>query len=167
MYNWHYSNHYSIHFLNTSILSFIENVYSYTGGAHGNAGVIGYNYFLSPSYQLNIENLFEFEDSEIVMQFLLDFCYEELRKIYNEGLEISEEEIKLQDKSIFWEGSLDLKWENYNNFIISRDSLSIIFNQYQVSSYAFGIQIVDIPLSSFLKLKINTSKLERLIKIMK
>jgi len=63
--------------------------------------------------------------------------------------------------------SLDLKWENFNNFIISKDSLSIIFNQYQIYSYAFGIQIVDIPLNNFFKLKINTLKLEGLIELMK
>ena len=46
--------------------------------------------------------------------------------------------------------------------MISKENISIIFNQYQVSSYAFGIHIIDIPINEFKNLKINTILLEKL-----
>lgn len=78
-------------------------------------------------------------------------------------METPEEEIKNQDKSMFWENSLDPQWDNFENFIISKDNVSFIFNQYQVSSYAFGMHVIDIPLKEFFKLKIENKFLSMLI----
>lgn len=77
-------------------------------------------------------------------------------------METPEEEIETQDRNLFWENSLDPNWDNFENFVISKENLSIIFNQYQVSSYAFGIHIIDIPIDEFKMLKINTVLLNKL-----
>lgn len=165
--NWYYSNHFSIHFLNSSFISFTENIYSYIGGAHGSMGVIGHNYYIAPSFKLNIEHIFDLNDKDKVLKLISDFCYNELRNIYNESFEIDDDEIQKQDKSMFWEHSLESRWENFNNYVISKDFISIIFNQYQVSSYAFGIQIIDIPFTLLESLDINLTKLEKLRNLIK
>lgn len=149
--------------MNNSIVSIISNEYTYTGGAHGSAGIQGYNFFISPVYQLQLNDLFLYEDHEKVLNYISEFCFEELRKAYNEGFGITdEEEIKSQNKSMFWENSLDSEWDNFDNFLVSKENISIIFNQYQVSSYAFGMHIIDISIQNFKTLDINLSLVEKL-----
>lgn len=82
-------------------------------------------------------------------------------------METSEEEIINQNKSMFWKNSLDPDWENFDNFIISQENISFVFNQYQVSSYAFGLHIIDIPFEEFFKLNIETKFLLALKKKLK
>lgn len=159
---WYFESSYLLHFLNTSIVSIIENTYNYTGGAHGSTGILGYSFYISPAYKLDLKNLFLYEDHQKVLEFISDYCFNELRNIYNEGLELSEQEIKTQDKSIFWENSLDPVWENFENFIISKKNISIIFNQYQVSSYAFGMHTINIPFEELKKLSIDIGPLLKL-----
>jgi hypothetical protein len=61
-------------------------------------------------------------------------------------MEISAENISKQTKNnMFWEDSLSPKWENFNNFLISKQGIEIIFNPYSVSSYAFGLHFIQIP----------------------
>lgn len=156
---WYFDSSYTLHFLNGTVVSIIENIYTYTGGAHGSAGITGHNFYISPTYKLELKNLFIYEDCPIVLELISDFCFNKLRNTHNEWLELSEEEIAGQNKSMFWEHSLDPSWENFENFLISKDHISIIFNQYQVSSYAFGMHIIDIPISEFKKLKIDLSPL--------
>lgn len=162
--DWYFDFNIGINHINTKILSLIENTYTFTGGAHGNTAIFGLNFALNPNFKLDVEKLFEYQDHDIVLNFMSDYCFASLRDNYNEELEIDTEEIRHQSKNtLFWEGSLDPKWDNFNNFIINKESLSIIFNQYQVSSYSFGIHFVEIPYEEFLKLPIDISILKILI----
>lgn len=160
--NWYFDSSYSIHFLNQSIVSVIENNFTFTGGAHGSAGINGLNFYISPNYKFDFKDLFRYEDSQIVLEFISEYCFQELRTLYNEWMQTSEEEIKIQNKSMFWENSLDPDWEKFDNFLISNENISFIFNQYQVSSYAFGMHIIDIPFQEFFKLNIELTVLSTL-----
>lgn len=144
--DWSFEISYLPNLITRSIISINENLYSFTGGAHGNGFIEGLNYHLDPLFIITLEELFEYEDHETVLNFLSNYCYEELRKIHNEWLQPDEDEIASQTaNTLFWEGSLEPKWENFKTFFVSKNSLEIIFNAYSVSAYAFGIQIIPIP----------------------
>lgn len=147
-----------------SIISINENAYAYTGGAHGNGSVSGLNYNLSPLFIIKIEDIFNYKDHDKVLTFFSNYCYEELRRLHNEWLEPDEEEILTQTpESLFWENSLIPKWENFNNFFISKSGLEIIFNTYSVSSYAFGVQIILIPYERLLSILSEPDTLKNLV----
>lgn len=162
--DWFYEFSITPNMISKSIITLNENFYCYTGGAHGNGIIKGINLHINPTFTIHIQDLFEYEDHTEVLNFLSDFCFKELQKIYNEWTEPSEEEIKIQTKeNLFWEGSLLPEWDNYDSYFISKTGIEIIFNSYSVSSYAFGIQTVTIPFIELLKIIKKKDKLELLI----
>ncbi|OFX18185.1 MAG: hypothetical protein A2033_11780 [Bacteroidetes bacterium GWA2_31_9] len=163
--DWFFDIHYSANLITNSVLSLNENVYSFTGGAHGVGTVIGLNYFINPTFHIKLSDLFDYDDHEKILNLFSDFCYEELKKRHNEWTEPAEIEKLAQTKdSLFWKDSLAPKWENFNNFLISKNGLEIIFNHYQVSAYAFGIHLVNLP---YLEIINNLSKPEKIIEFLK
>jgi hypothetical protein len=162
--DWIYELSYSPNLITNKIISISENIYHYAGGAHGNNFVKGYNYFVNPTFIIHLEDLFEYEDNKNVLDFLSDFCFEELRKRHNDWMEPSIDEISTQTKdSLFWEGSLAPKWEKFSNFLISKNGLDIIFGNYFVSAYAFGLHIVNIPYPEIIKILSKPEKILMLI----
>jgi hypothetical protein len=162
--NWRYETTYAPNLISKNIISVNENSYQYTGGAHGNGSIYGLNFHLNPFFKITLQELFEYEDTENVLQFFSNYCYEELRKIHNEWLQPSQEEIDSQTPdTLFWEGSLAPKWENFEAFFISKIGFEIIFNAYSVCSYAFGVQIVTIPYETLLPIIKKPDLLKKLI----
>lgn len=142
---WTYEISYTPNFISKSIISINESSYVYLGGAHGISFIQGLNYHLNPLFKISLSDLFDEDDHNAVLDFISKYCYNELRKIHNEWVTPDEEEIKNQTPdNLFWEGSLDSKWDNFNVFFITKNGIEIIFNQYSVSGYAFGVQIIDI-----------------------
>lgn len=160
--NWSFDTSISSNFTNSKVASLIQNFYEYTGGAHGNYGIVGLNYYLNPTIKIELQSLFEYDDHEIILQFLSDYCLEDICKNHIEDVnEI--EKYKNNSESSFFENSLDSNWENFDNFLISKNSIDIIFNPYQILPYAFGAPIVSIPIEKILeKLKFKF-KIENLI----
>jgi len=160
--NWSFDTSISSNFTNSKVASLIQNFYEYTGGAHGNYGIVGLNYYLNPTIKIELQSLFEYDDHEIILQFLSDYCLEDICKNHIEDVnEI--EKYKNNSESSFFENSLDPNWENFDNFLISKNSIDIIFNPYQILPYAFGAPIVSIPIEKILeKLKFKF-KIENLI----
>lgn len=164
---WFFDLNITNNFINNSIISLTEYYYSFSGGAHGSSGLRGANFHINPNFKIEIQSLFAYEDHTNILQYISDFCFEELRKTYNEGQILSENEIAEQTKdNLFWERSLDPNWDNFSNFLISKQSLDIIFNEYQVSSYAFGMQIVSIPLESILEKIESKGKIQKLMNLL-
>lgn len=162
--NWSYEASYTPNLISKNIISVNENNYQYTGGAHGNGFIFGLNFHLNPFFKITLQELFEYEDTENVLNFFSNYCYEELRKIHNESLESSQEEIDSQTPdTLFWEGSLAPKWETFEAFFISKSGFEIIFNAYSVSGYAFGVQIVPIHYESILPIIKKPDLLKKLI----
>jgi hypothetical protein len=161
--DWEYDISYTPNLISKSVISVNENFYAYTGGAHGNGFINGINFHLNPTYKINLEELFEYEEHNKILNFLSDFCYLELRKIYNESFEVSEIEIEKQEKNtLFWEDSLSPKWENFSTFLISKQGLEIIFNAYSVSAYAFGLHFIQIPFDKLINILDNNNKIKYL-----
>lgn len=165
--DWYYELSVTPNMISKSVISLNENFYCYTGGAHGIGIIKGLNLHINPTFTINIQDLFEYEDHADVLNFISNFCFKELQKTYNEWTETSEEEIKLQTKeTIFWEDSLSPEWDKYDSYFITKTGIEIIFNPYSVSSYVFGIQIVTIPFIELLKIIKKKNKLEVLMQKM-
>lgn len=161
--NWVYDTSYSPNFISKSIISINSNTYSFTGGAHGNGNITGLNYHLDPLFIINLEEIFSYEDHHTVLEFLSTYCFEELKKLYVDWLDIDTSSSDFNPATIFWEGSLAPDWKNFSNYFISRNGLEIIFNTYSVSSYAFGSHIIPILYEKFLEVIKEPKKLQDLM----
>jgi len=162
--NWFFDISFSPNLITKSIISISEDIYRFAGGAHGNGHVDGLNYHINPIFRITLQELFEYDDYKTVLQFLSNYCFEELRKRYNEALEPSKEEVAEQrPDTLFWEGSLDPKWENFDTFFISKNGLQIFFNSYTVSAYAFGQHNILIPYEKLLAILTKPNRLKDLI----
>lgn len=160
--NWSFDTSISSNFTNSKVASLIQNFYEYTGGAHGNYGVIGLNYYLNPTIKIELQSLFDYDDHKSILRFISDYCLEDICKNHIED-EHEIEKYRNNSESSFFENSLDPKWENFDNFLISKKSIDIIFNPYQVLPYVFGAPIVSIPVEKILEKLLHNFKIENLI----
>jgi len=160
--NWSFDTSISSNFTNSKIASLIQNFYEYTGGAHGNYGVVGLNFYLNPTIKIELQSLFKYEDQENILKFISNYCLEDICRNHIED-ESEIEKYKTSSESSFFENSLDSNWENFENFLISKNSIDIIFNPYQILPYAFGAPIVSIPIEKILEKLQFKSKIENLI----
>lgn len=160
--NWSFDTSISSNFTNSKIASLIQNFYEYTGGAHGNYGVVGLNFYLNPTIKIELQSLFEYEDHENILNFISNYCLEDICKNHIED-ESEIEKYKTNNESSFFENSLASNWDNFENFVISKNSIDIIFNPYQILPYSFGAPTVSIPLDKILEKLQFKSKIENLI----
>lgn len=162
--NWMFDISYMPNHISKSIVSINQSISTYTGGMHGDYYVRGLNYHVNPVFEITLENLFDYKDHSNVLEFLSSFCFEELKKNYNEWLGASEDEIANQkNEEIFWENSLDPDWKNFQHYFLSKTGIEIIFNTYSVSSYAFGLHIVPITFDKLIPLLTKPKYLKRII----
>ncbi|HEY1054416.1 MAG TPA: RsiV family protein, partial [Emticicia sp.] len=107
---------------------------AYTGGAHGNYNTAFYN--------------FDATNGKLL----------ELNEIINDTLalnKLAEVKFKAQETAMAKENGMEFKMEDYffpaNKFIlpqnigITKDGLRLLYNPYEVASYARGMIILDIP----------------------
>jgi len=149
----------SINYIGKNLISINEDLYEYTGGAHGNYWSYGLNYGLEPTHEIHLENLIDYMDLDSFLSFISRYCINSLKDEHNDILRENFE----QGDEVFFEDSLTPKLENFNNFLISKESLDFIFNPYQVLPYAFGQSIVKVPYSEILKVISEKNKLLKMI----
>lgn len=149
----------SINYIGKNLISINEDLYEYTGGAHGNYWSYGLNYGLEPTHEIHLENLIDYMDLDSFLNFISCYCINSLKDKHNDILRENFE----QGDEVFFEGSLTPKLENFNNFLISKESLDFIFNPYQVLPYAFGQSIVKVPYTEILKVISEKNKLLKMI----
>ncbi|GAB3511991.1 hypothetical protein GCM10027442_22510 [Emticicia fontis] len=120
--------------ISPSIISLYYNESAYTGGAHGNYNTAFYN--------------FDATNGKLL----------ELNEIINDTLalnKLAEVKFKAQETAMAKENGMEFKMEDYffpaNKFIlpqnigITKDGLRLLYNPYEVASYARGMIILDIP----------------------
>lgn len=100
----------------------------YTGGAHPMTIIRGANYDTTTGEQLLQEDAFR-----MIGKTLEEVSAEATAKL----------KVKLGE-TMFEEGA-NTNPENFRSFIVSEDEVTFIFQQYQVASYAQGIQEVSFP----------------------
>lgn len=110
------------------------NVYSYTGGAHGNLEITCLNYSLPAGRRLNLEDLFE--HTEKALQLMSAWSQKELQRSLGE----------YADAEMIRDGvAPELK--NFANLSLTPQGVRIEFQPYQVAPWAAGPQHVDMPLT--------------------
>lgn len=107
-------------------------LYTYTGGAHGSTQIYGLNVDVASGRELNLDDALAMLG--LTLPELADRAAAQLRT-------------KLGDEMIFPEGAKPTR-DNYSTFVIGRDQVTFVFQQYQVAPYAAGIAEVSLPRKS-------------------
>lgn len=131
---WELSGFYTVEKPNPDVASVTFNIYSYSGGAHGNLFIRCLNYDLVTGRQLVFDNLFK--DREKALQLLSEISGAKLRAELGE--EADEEMIKAGSAP-------DLN--NFLNLSLAPQGLFIEFQPYQVGPWSIGPQRVEITLA--------------------
>ncbi|MBN1038942.1 MULTISPECIES: DUF3298 and DUF4163 domain-containing protein [unclassified Clostridium] len=116
----------------TSLTSLYMDIYSFTGGAHGNTLRNAYTIDNNTKDLLSLNNL-----------FITGYDY---KKIINDA--ISKQIISDSEK--YFASSLNFEGVNDDvNFYVDGDNLVIYYQQYEIAPYCVGIPEFKIPLSLF------------------
>jgi hypothetical protein len=125
------SQSFTTHFVSQTLLSIEFTHRDYLGGAHAGMTTSVANYNLSSGKEILLQNVFK-KDSDYI-QTLSNISTTELTN-------------RLEDDILFIDGAGPDE-ENFTNFVITKDSLIIIFVPYQVAPFSEGFQEVEIPYS--------------------
>ena len=130
---------FSIPLLSSKYASILFSYYYYTGGAHGNTTTSSYNYDFENKKKIELEDLFA--ENFDYLKFISDYCIEDIRK-QNEDQDYTPD--------MDWiSGGASPDQANFKTFLITENSLIILFDPYQVAPYVWGIVAVNIPFSKF------------------
>jgi len=123
------------------VMSIVQDIYAYYGGAHPSHGHIAYNFITDPLVELDrIENIFSQSDNSFIA--IQEFVRRELLKDRADGERLDEEAVR--------NGTAD--WESFQCYFFSTDGLSILFAPYEVGPYAAGSHMVTIPFANIVRL---------------
>lgn len=130
---------FSIPLLSSKYASILFSYYYYTGGAHGNTTTSSYNYDFENKKKIELEDLFA--ENFDYLKFISDYCIEDIRK---------QNEDQGYTPDMDWiSGGASPDQANFKTFLITENSLIILFDPYQVAPYVWGIVAVNIPFSKF------------------
>lgn len=113
-------------YIGVDIASVALSISEYTGGAHGNTTIVGVNVDRATGKELTLEDALALIGK--TLPEVADASLTQLKTTLGEDL-------------IFPEGA-SAKAENYGTFLVSKDKVTFIFNNYQVAPYAAGQQQV-------------------------
>lgn len=121
-------------------VSLVFEIWTYTGGAHGNLDIITLNYSLITGQRLNFVDIFEDVDKA------LSLLSEQSRKVLSRRLAGGR-----MDQWILDGTTQDV--ENFSSLGLTRQGVRVYFQPYQVAAWAAGAQEVDIPLDDLMSAK--------------
>ena len=132
---WDLTGMYSLDRPSPKVVSIIFNVYSYTGGAHGNLVISCRNYDLASGKRLEFADLFK--DPEKALELMSAFARENLTRSLGEE----------SDEEMIREGTApDLR--NFGELALTPAGITIQFQPYQVGPWSAGPQQVEMPLAA-------------------
>jgi Protein of unknown function (DUF3298)/Deacetylase PdaC len=126
---WTITADHSIIYASERLLSLLETINSYTGGAHGNLGFASHNFLKDEDgvRKLELRDLFiENTDLKPILEFIT-------------------ETLKQQNASFIMDGSVTLTEADISVFTLSPKGLTFHFSPYSVASYAEGPLEVTVP----------------------
>lgn len=130
---WEMSGYFNIERPNPDVVSVIFNIFSYSGGAHGNLAITCLNYNLKTGASVDFADLFK--DPEKALEMMSSFSAQKL------NIELGE----YADEDMILSGtSPDLT--NFSNLSLVPGGLYIEFQPYQVGPWAAGPQRVEMTL---------------------
>ncbi len=117
------------------LASVIFSVYSFTGGAHGNAYFVAVNYNTKDNKEVTLADLFAGQQNYI--KTISDYCIAELNKQMVE-------KIGTVEGSWIKDGA-GPKADNFSEFLVNKDTVTFYFAPYQVAAWAAGDFQVTMP----------------------
>jgi len=127
---WLFNYNYSIEYYSEDLISFTGEVYSYTGGAHGNTYYVSSNYSIKGGDSKLLKLSVLFKNDLKYIKVLSDYCINDLRK-----------------KGAGWivNGEIKaFKEDDLSVFALSPRGIQFAFAPYAVGSYAEGAYFVTI-----------------------
>ncbi len=118
-------------------LSITFEVWTYTGGAHGNLDVMTLNYSLLTGQRLGLVDLFE--DPDMALNLMSAWSYKELSRRLG----------GMRQEQMLRTGLTPVP-ENFASLTLTPQGVRINFQPYQVAPWAAGAQKVDMPLDQLL-----------------
>lgn len=118
-------------------ISLTFEIWTYTGGSHGNQDIITLNYSLITGQRLGLVDLFE--EPEAALQAMSAWAYEELSRRLGGG----------RLEQMLKDGTAPTV-ENFSSLTLTPEGLLINFQPYQVAPWAAGAQKVETPLDKLL-----------------
>lgn len=131
---WEMTGFYTLTRPAPDIVSITFNIYSYSGGAHGNLFIRCLNYDLETGKSIELEQLFS--SQEKALDLMSAYCESKLRE--DLGNEVDEDMLR--------SGTM-AEANNFLNLSLEKDGLTVEFQPYQVGPWSIGPQSVQIPLS--------------------
>lgn len=128
---------YSVTEPSAEVLSITFEVWTYTGGAHGNLDIITLNYSLLTGRRLELVDIFEYPDT--ALELMSAWAYEELSRRLG----------GLRQERMLRDGLVPTP-ENFASLSLTPQGISMRFQPYQVAPWAAGAQKVDMPLERLL-----------------
>lgn len=118
-------------------ISLTFEIWTYTGGSHGNQDIITLNYSLITGQRLGLVDVFE--DPEAALQLMSAWSYRELSRRLGGG----------RLEQMLKDGAAPTV-ENFSSLTLTPEGLLINFQPYQVAPWAAGAQKVEMPLGELL-----------------
>ncbi len=131
---WDYREKFQIVEINLPYIAAQFDFYSFTGGAHGNTTTNYYNFDVENKTILEYDKLFGKQEKSDLDEIA--------EKILRKKYKIKNNE-KLTDAG-FWFGK-NKGFSLNGNFLILRDGLKFLFNQYEIAPYSMGQIEIFIP----------------------
>lgn len=125
---------YSLERPSPKVVSIVFNIYSYTGGAHGNLAIICRNYDLASGKRLDFASLFK--NPEKALEIMSAYSREALPKILGE---------ESDDEMILYGTTPEM--ENFSELVLTPQGISIQFQPYQVGPWSAGPQQLEMSLA--------------------
>lgn len=140
------SNISRIHYWDGTYMSFVQQNYDYSGGAHGMPYWNGYVFDVQTGNQLGLTDIVlddEIQIKELVTQYFTE--------MYNE------------DPDMYWDSAVDTVFEYTtlnSQFYLNEEGIVFYFGPYDLASYAAGFQEIVVPYSEW-NLKIELENKNR------
>jgi len=128
---------YTVSYASSRSLTVSYEIWTYTGGIHGNNDIITLSYDVESGQRLLFEDLVA--DTDIALERLAAYCSNALKMTLGADL----------DESMLNSGTAP-ELNNYSSFSLFPTGLRIHFQPYQVAPFVAGAQRVDVPLEVIL-----------------
>ena len=143
--NYAEDSSFTVQLLTSHIASISIDTYEYTGGAHGNPGMMGVTLDMATGQKLMLGNVVKNDQ----LQSIMKRAYAEILRDYEDALyEEARTEINaiVNDTTTMTPEAQVEKFGN-QNFFLSGDGLMLFWNVYDITPYVAGQQMVFIPWS--------------------
>lgn len=125
------------------VVSFLIDSYDYEGGAHGMPGIYGVNVDLATGKEIRLGDIVKRDDLKPLLQMVESKVLErDSDALFDEPLAKFKEFVK--DKKPATESDL-VEFAGLDNFYLTETSIVFYWNVYEISPYAAGQLVVEIP----------------------